>query len=120
MEMCEGGVMVLVRTVLGEQLRRRRQARQWTLREVSKRAQVSLGYLSEVERGYKEPSSELLASICEALDVRLSTLLHEAGEDMRRAELVAGVPGRLVEVPAAGSVPAVVTELAGVAVDRAA
>jgi transcriptional regulator with XRE-family HTH domain len=112
--------MVLVRTVLGEQLRRRRQAQQWTLREVSKRAQVSLGYLSEVERGHKEPSSELLASICEALEVRLSTLLHEAGEDMRRAELVAAGPGRLVEV-SAGSVPNVVTDLtAGVAVDRAA
>jgi transcriptional regulator with XRE-family HTH domain len=114
--------MVLVRTVMGEQLRRRRQAKQWTLRQVSKRAQVSLGYLSEVERGHKEPSSELLASICEALDVRLSTVLYEAGEDMRRAELVSAGPARLIEVPlAALSMSNVVPELTtGVPVDRAA
>ena len=51
-------------------LRRARTARRRTLREVSRRARVSLGYLSEVERGRKEPSSELLAAICEALDSR--------------------------------------------------
>jgi len=113
--------MVLVRTVLGEQLRRRRQAQQRTLREVSKQAKVSLGYLSEVERGHKEPSSELLASICDALDVRLSTLLHEAGEDMRRAE-VGVAPSRLIGVTVIDeSALANVAELtAGVAVDRAA
>jgi transcriptional regulator with XRE-family HTH domain len=63
---------------------------------------VSLGYLSEVERGQKEASSELLASICEALDVKLSDLLREVSETMRRAERaaeVARLPGRVV-VPA--------------------
>lgn len=78
--------MTLVRTVLGDQLRRRRQAQRRTLRDVSGRARVSLGYLSEIERGQKEPSSELLASICNALDVRVSTLLRDASEHLFVAE----------------------------------
>jgi transcriptional regulator with XRE-family HTH domain len=61
-------------------LRRARTERRRTLRDVSRRARVSLGYLSEVERGRKEPSSELLAAICEALDVPLPDLLTEAAE----------------------------------------
>lgn len=69
--------MVLLRRLLGDELRRTRQSQQRTLREVSTAARVSLGYLSEVERGQKEPSSELLAAICDALDVRLSDLLRE-------------------------------------------
>jgi transcriptional regulator with XRE-family HTH domain len=79
---------VLVRSALGAQLRRRRVEQRRTLREVSGRACVSLGYLSEVERGQKEASSELLASICEALDIRLSTLLQETSEDLALAELM--------------------------------
>jgi transcriptional regulator with XRE-family HTH domain len=71
---------VLMREAIGGSLRRARTARRRTLREVSRRARVSLGYLSEVERGRKEPSSELLAAICEALDVALSDLLAEAAE----------------------------------------
>jgi transcriptional regulator with XRE-family HTH domain len=63
--------MVLVRRLLGDVLRRQRQRQGRTLREVSAAAQLSLGYLSEVERGQKEASSELLASICAALDVPL-------------------------------------------------
>jgi len=47
---------------------------------------VSLGYLSEVERGRKEASSELLAAICTALDVSLSEVLHEVSEDLAREE----------------------------------
>ena len=76
---------VLLRVVIGEQLRKIRQDQKRTLREVSRSAQVSLGYLSEVERGQKEASSELLASICKALNVSLSTLLIEVS-----AELAAG------------------------------
>jgi len=94
--------MTLLRRVLGETLRGRRLRQRRTLREVSGAARVSLGYLSEVERGQKEASSELLASICEALDVRLSDLLREVSETMRRAERaaeVARMPGRVV-VPA--------------------
>ena len=71
---------VLLREAIGGSLRRARTARRRTLRDVSRRARVSLGYLSEVERGRKEPSSELLAAICEALDVALPDLLTEAAE----------------------------------------
>ena len=59
--------VIVMREVIGEELRRRRQDQGRTLREVSGAAAVSLGYLSEVERGHKEASSELLAAICEAL-----------------------------------------------------
>ncbi|MBR7551521.1 helix-turn-helix transcriptional regulator, partial [Mycobacterium tuberculosis] len=57
-----------------------------TLREVSTGARVSLGYLSEVERGQKEASSELLAAICDALDVEIADLLLDVGTAMRPAE----------------------------------
>jgi hypothetical protein len=53
---------------------------------VSSAARVSLGYLSEVERGQKEASSELLSAICDALELRLSDVLGEVTEGMRRAE----------------------------------
>ena len=79
--------MTLLRRVLGETLRGRRLRQRRTLREVSAAARVSLGYLSEVERGQKEASSELLASICDALDVQLSDLLAEASQSMRAGEL---------------------------------
>ena len=67
--------MILLRRELGDVLREQRQAQGRTLREVSAAASVSLGYLSEVERGEKEASSELLASICSALNLPLSTVL---------------------------------------------
>lgn len=73
---------LLLREAIGAGLRRARTARRRTLRDVSRRARVSLGYLSEVERGRKEPSSELLAAICEALDVALPDLLTEAARSM--------------------------------------
>jgi transcriptional regulator with XRE-family HTH domain len=76
---------LLLREALGESLRRARVAQSRTLREVSTSARVSLGYLSEVERGRKEASSELLAAICDALDVALSDLLTEAGESLALA-----------------------------------
>lgn len=66
---------MLLRELVGETLRSERAAQGKTLREVSASARVSLGYLSEVERGQKEASSELLASICTSLDLPLSTLL---------------------------------------------
>ncbi len=68
---------ILLRDLLGEALREQRIAQGRTLREVSLAARVSLGYLSEVERGQKEASSELLASICGALGVPLSDLLRQ-------------------------------------------
>lgn len=76
----------LLRREIGEVLRSLRQSQSRTLREVSARARVSLGYLSEVERGQKEASSELLASICEALDVPLWVVMREVSERIALAE----------------------------------
>src|ERR1700738_51638 len=76
----------LLREVIGDVLRHARTEEGRTLREVSDAARVSLGYLSEVERGRKEASSELLSAICDALDVPLSQLLVEAGEQLARLE----------------------------------
>src|ERR1700755_1219635 len=78
--------MVLLRRMLGDVLRRHRLRQSRTLRDVSGAAGVSLGYLSEVERGRKEASSELLAAICGALDVSLSEVLHEVSDDLAREE----------------------------------
>jgi transcriptional regulator with XRE-family HTH domain len=72
--------MVLFRRLLGDVLRDRRMQRGMTLREVSAEARVSLGYISEIERGQKEASSELLASLCTALDVPLSSVLREVSD----------------------------------------
>jgi len=69
--------MVLFRRLLGDVLRERRMQRGMTLRQVSAEARVSLGYISEIERGQKEASSELLASLCSALDVPLSDVLRD-------------------------------------------
>lgn len=76
----------LLREVIGDVLRRARTSQGRTLREVSDSARVSLGYLSEVERGRKEASSELLTAICGALDVPLSEVLTTAGHQMQRQE----------------------------------
>ncbi|MFC7545440.1 helix-turn-helix domain-containing protein [Plantactinospora sp. GCM10030261] len=83
--------MVLLRRVIGDALRARRQGQHRTLREVSTAANVSLGYLSEIERGQKEASSELLAAICDALGARLSELLREVSDTVALAEQVPGV-----------------------------
>ncbi|MBM0280033.1 helix-turn-helix domain-containing protein [Micromonospora tarensis] len=88
--------MILLRRVIGDALRARRQGQQRTLREVSTAANVSLGYLSEIERGHKEPSSELLAAICDALGARLSELLREVSDTVALAEQM---PGVLVSMP---------------------
>jgi len=79
--------MVLLRHMLGDALRRLRIRQGRTLREVSAAARVSLGYLSEVERGQKEASSELLASICGALGAPLSQVLREVSDSFALAEL---------------------------------
>jgi transcriptional regulator with XRE-family HTH domain len=74
--------MGLLRSLLGGVLRQQRLRQGRTLRDVSAAAQVSLGYISEVERGQKEASSELLAAICSALEVPLSDVLREVSEQM--------------------------------------
>ena len=79
--------MVLLRHLLGDVLRRLRLRQGRTLREVSAAARVSLGYLSEVERGQKEASSELLAAICTALNTPLSHVLGEVSDSFALAEL---------------------------------
>ena len=92
--------MILVRRLLGDVLRGRRQRSGRTLRQLAATARVSPGYLSEVERGQKEPSSELLAAICDALEVKLSDVLLELSTELAAAELAAEIEraeiGRLV------------------------
>ncbi|MEU4774651.1 helix-turn-helix transcriptional regulator [Micromonospora sp. NPDC023644] len=78
--------MSLLRRVIGGVLRRLRLRQGRTLREVAEAAGVSVPYLSEVERGRKEASSEVLAAICRALGIHLSDLLEEARDDLRRVE----------------------------------
>ncbi|WP_448609626.1 helix-turn-helix domain-containing protein [Geodermatophilus sp. URMC 60] len=113
--------MTLLRTQLGTTLRGHRLRQRRTLRDVSGAARVSLGYLSEVERGQKEASSELLASICDALDVELADLLAEVSlglrGDVRVRPLVpasgaAGVPAEEVAEAASGEQPAAEPALA--------
>jgi transcriptional regulator with XRE-family HTH domain len=91
----------VLRTLLGEALRATRLRQERTLREVSSSARVSLGYLSEVERGQKEASSELLAAICRALGVRLSDVLREVSETLStlEPEPVLAPEGRPMAVP---------------------
>lgn len=73
---------VLLREAIGDRLRYARTNQSRTLRDISRAARVSLGYLSEVERGQKEASSELLASICEALDIPLGEFLGNVAVDV--------------------------------------
>lgn len=80
--------MIVLRQVIGDELRKRRQDQGRTLRDVSAAAAVSLGYLSEVERGQKEASSELLAAICDALEVPLSDVLSSVSHQLAEAEVV--------------------------------
>lgn len=126
--------MTLLRTQLGTTLRGHRLRQRRTLRDVSGRARVSLGYLSEVERGQKEASSELLASICDALELELADLLAEVSLELRGistgqdgalrpvapASGDAGVeaPATAAEPAAAGSEPALA--LVGAATARSA
>ena len=72
--------MILVRQEIGDVLRDFRLQKGQTLRLVAGKASVALGYLSEVERGQKEASSEILASVAEALDVPISTIMREVGD----------------------------------------
>jgi transcriptional regulator with XRE-family HTH domain len=84
---------LLLRTFIGEALRRRRLQQARTLRQVSANARVSLGYLSEVERGQKEASSELLAAICAALDLTLAEIVTDALVEISRQERVSQISG---------------------------
>lgn len=99
-------IMVPLRQVMGEVLRARRRAQSLTLRDLSAKARVSPSYISEIERGQKEPSSELLAALVEALDIPLSRLILDVGalleleESSQLAQISAFAPAGL-SVPAA-------------------
>ncbi len=80
--------MILVRQEIGDVLRDFRLQKAMTLRQVASRASVALGYLSEVERGQKEASSEILASVADALDTPISVIMREVGD---RLAIVEGV-----------------------------
>ncbi|MFI5718419.1 helix-turn-helix domain-containing protein [Nocardia sp. NPDC051750] len=99
--------MTLLREAIGDSLRRARLAQSRTLREVSTSARVSLGYLSEVERGRKEASSELLAAICDALDVPLARVLWDVSTTIAGADApVSGASRPAATEPAAVTEPA--------------
>lgn len=84
--------MILVRQEIGDVLRGVRQQKGQTLRQVASKASVALGYLSEVERGQKEASSEILASVAEALDVPISSIMREVGDRIAVLEGVQSFP----------------------------
>lgn len=109
----------LLREAIGGTIRRARTERRRTLRDVSKDARVSLGYLSEIERGRKEPSSELLAAICEALALPLPDLLDDVADSMRPVREPAMARRRLVGVDPA-LLSAVEEALEGAGDDEAA
>ena len=91
--------MVLVRQEIGDVLRDFRQQKGRTLRQIASRASVALGYLSEVERGQKEASSEILASVADALGVPLSVIMREVSERLASVENIVipdSVPDELV------------------------
>jgi len=90
--------MTLFRRLLGEALRTQRMERGLTLREVSAEARVSLGYISEIERGQKEASSELLSSLCGALEMPLSVLLHNVSRAAAAEEGLHEVPATALPV----------------------
>jgi transcriptional regulator with XRE-family HTH domain len=90
--------MVVFRRLLGEVLRSQRMRKGRTLRQVSADARVSLGYISEIERGQKEASSELLYSICAALDVPLSEILSEVSDAVALEEAALAMQLEPIEI----------------------
>ena len=87
--------MVLVRQELGDVLRDFRLQKGRTLRQVASKASVALGYLSEVERGQTEASSEILASVADALDTPISVIMREVGDRLAVVEGLSPVPDTL-------------------------
>lgn len=102
--------MPVLRNELGDVLRDARLGQGKTLRDISSEARVSLGYLSEVERGQKEASSELLASICDALDVPMSAILRDVSERFEMAEGLVDARS-LSRMPLMQQIPDTVPEL---------
>ncbi|MGL5849768.1 MAG: helix-turn-helix domain-containing protein [Phycicoccus sp.] len=98
--------MILLRNELGEVLRETRQRQGRTLRDVAASASVSLGYLSELERGTKEASSELLCAVCDGLGLSLSDVLGMVHQRVERVETITAPVALPVATPATGSVSA--------------
>jgi transcriptional regulator with XRE-family HTH domain len=84
--------MVLVRQEIGDVLRDFRLQKGRTLRQVASKASVALGYLSEVERGQKEASSEILASVADALETPISVIMREVGDRIAVIEGLNRIP----------------------------
>jgi XRE family transcriptional regulator, stress-response regulator len=83
----------LLRTMIGDVLRRTRLEQGRTLADVARAARVSMPYLSEVERGRKEASSEVLAAVCDALRIDLAEVVHEVGRDLAKERPAVRVAG---------------------------
>ena len=96
--------MVLMRHEIGDVLRDLRLQKGQTLRQVASRASVALGYLSEVERGQKEASSEILASVADALETPISIILREVSHRLAVLEGVA-VPSRAISAASLEAIP---------------
>ena len=94
--------MVLVRQEIGDVLRDFRLQKGRTLRQVASKASVALGYLSEVERGQKEASSEILASVAEALETPISVIMREVGDRIAIIEVLAPIPDTVSDDLVAG------------------
>jgi transcriptional regulator with XRE-family HTH domain len=84
--------VILVRQEIGDVLRDFRLQKGRTLRQVASKASVALGYLSEVERGQKEASSEILASVADALDTPISVIMREVGDRLAIVEGIDPIP----------------------------
>ena len=82
----------LLRKLVGDVLRRHRREQQRTLADVAQDARVSVQYLSEIERGRKEASSEVLGAVCGALRIELADLLAAVRQDLVKDKAPAPVP----------------------------
>ncbi|MDQ6946599.1 MAG: helix-turn-helix transcriptional regulator [Actinomycetota bacterium] len=83
-----GEVEPLWRQALGEQLRADRRRRGERIADVATRAGVSPQYLSELERGKKDPSSEILSAVAGALDLTVTELIKSAGHQLAATRAV--------------------------------
>lgn len=88
--------MELLRTAVGDEIRRRRVQNEKTLRSVSRESAISLGYLSEVERGIKEPSSEILNAICKSLGIPISELILGVAFELAKKEEESGLTSIMI------------------------
>jgi transcriptional regulator with XRE-family HTH domain len=84
---------MLLRNAIGFVLRRVRQEQGKTLRELADEARISLPYLSEIERGRKEASSEILSAICQVLDITEQELLLEVADEYELSRAVVSIRG---------------------------